>query len=111
MAASFVLLDPDSALWAPAHIFDQREARECSLLLVVALSALMPVLLALEAGVMPAVLARDLHLVLSVSPDVLLALQVRTEDKIRVHVDLAGKSQPREALIVLLRQIRLDYGL
>lgn len=100
MAASFVFLDPDSAVRAPTDIVDECKACECSLLQVVALSAFVPVLLALEARVVSTVLARDLRFALVISPDLLLALQVWAENEIWVQIDLSRKPQPCQTLLV-----------
>ena len=55
-----VFLDSNTAVWTSSHVSGQREAREGALLLIIAFSALMPRLLALEASEVPAVLALNL---------------------------------------------------
>ena len=49
MGTTLVFLDPYFALRTPAHVICQREASKCALLPIVALTAFMPMLLALEA--------------------------------------------------------------
>ena len=94
MKTPFEFFDFNTAFGTSSHVFApaQREAREDSLLLIIALSALMPRLLALEASEVTAVLALNLLVSLIIPRDVLLTVQIRAPDHLIVLIDLARQS-------------------
>ena len=83
-----VFFDSNAALGTPSHVSGQCKARKGNLLLIIALSALVPRLLALEASEVTAVQALNLFVSFLNPRDVLLTLQVRAPDHISVLIDL-----------------------
>ena len=87
-----MLLYPHSALRTSSNVICQRETGEGSALLVIALSALMPLLLTLPARILLAMLALDLQLALFFARDVFLALKIGAPDHVFTHVYFARES-------------------
>ena len=87
-----MLLYPHSAPWTPTNVIGQRETGEGPALLVIALSALMPLLLTLPARILLAMLALDLRLTLFFARDVFLALKIGAPDHVFTHVYFARES-------------------
>ena len=99
MRASSIFLNPNTTLWTSSHVFAQCEASKGPCLLIIALSALMPRLLALKASEVTAVLALDLNISLLKPCNIFFTLQIGTPEHFIVLVNLARQSQSFQSFV------------
>ena len=99
-----VFLDLYSALGASAHILGQREAPESASLLIIALTTLVPGLVALETGSAAAVVTLKL-VALADLLDLFLARKTRAPDHLRVIVDFARQAHTSQPFLFLVGEV------
>ena len=103
-----VFLDLYLALGAPAHISGQREAPESASLLIVALTTLVPGLVALETGSSATVGTLKL-VALADLLDLFLTLKIRAPDHLRVLVNFARQAHSSQPVLLFVGEVCQHY--